>query len=152
MITHLLLSQNQHSLWLDRVVRSQILPAAPHHAILEGLPYPVTGGPRDAQVMPLPVIDEERQLCDLRQRLCVSQVPFSTSLPFTLRQQSRLSSRPLFFLPITSLVMLYPSIQKFSDAHSIFIPHLNLVERSCRDTVTHASIHSYTSDPLVHLL
>lgn len=58
-IIHLLLSQDQHSLRFDRVVRRQILPAAPHHAVLEGFPHPVAGGPRDAEVMPLSIIDEE---------------------------------------------------------------------------------------------
>lgn len=75
--THLLLSQDQHPLWLDGMVRRQVLPAAPRHTVLEGLPYPVPGGPRDAQVMPLPVIDEERQLCHLRQRLFVGKVSHS---------------------------------------------------------------------------
>lgn len=69
---HLLLSQDQHSLWFDGVVWCQILPTAPLHAVLEGLPHPVTGGPRDAEVMPFAIIDEKWQLCNLQQRLCVS--------------------------------------------------------------------------------
>lgn len=69
---HLLLSQDQHSLWFDGVVWCQILPTAPLHAILEGLPHPITGGPCDAEVMPFAVIDEKRQLCNLQQRLSVN--------------------------------------------------------------------------------
>lgn len=69
---HLLLSQDQHPLGLDGVVRRQVLAAAPRHAVLEGLPDAVPGGPGDAQVVPLAVVDEEGQLCLLRQRFCVS--------------------------------------------------------------------------------
>lgn len=83
MSTHLFLPQDQYSLWFDGVVRCQILSVAPHHSILESLPHPVTGGPRDAQVMPFPVIDEERQFCNLQQRRCKnkkSRLFFSVSL------------------------------------------------------------------------
>lgn len=74
MSIHLLLSQHQHSIWFDGVVGCQIFPISPHHSILEGLPHPVTGGPRDAEVMPFSVIDEKRQLCNLQQRHCVSHI------------------------------------------------------------------------------
>lgn len=75
---HLLLSQDQHSLWFDGMVRCQILSTAPHHSVLEGFPHPVTGGPRDAEVMPFSIVDEERQLCDLWQRCCKNHVFLSS--------------------------------------------------------------------------
>ena len=74
MSIHLLLSKDQNSIWFDGVVRCQIFPVAPHHAVLEGLPHPVTGGPRDAEVMPFSIVDEERQLCNLQQRFVSSAV------------------------------------------------------------------------------
>lgn len=83
---HLLLSKDQYSLWFDWVVRCQIFPTAPQHSVLEGLPHPVTGGPRDAEVMPFPIINEERQLCNLQQRHFISHVflPGEQSLFHTL--------------------------------------------------------------------
>lgn len=50
------------------MVRGQVLAAAPHHAILEGLPDAVAGRPRHADVVPLAVVDKERQLGDLRSK------------------------------------------------------------------------------------
>lgn len=89
MYNHLLLSQDQHSLFFDGVVRCQIFTAAPHHSILEGLPHPVAGGPCDAEVMPFSIIDEERQLCNLQQR----QFHFSIRAPLVNSYSSHFSSR-----------------------------------------------------------
>lgn len=63
----LLLAQDQHPLWFDGVIWCQVLPAAPHHAVLKGFPHPISGCPCDAEVMPLPIVDEERELCHLQQ-------------------------------------------------------------------------------------
>lgn len=72
MIIHLLLSQDQDSIWFDGVVWCQILPTAPQHSVLEGLPHPVSGGPRDAEMMPFSVVDEKRQLCELEKEYFIS--------------------------------------------------------------------------------
>lgn len=78
MSLYLLLSQDQHSVWFDGVVRSQIFPAASLHSVLESFPHAVTGGPRDAEVMPLAVVDEERQLRNLQQSRPVRSVFLSS--------------------------------------------------------------------------
>lgn len=119
--SHLLLSEDQHSLWFDGMVRCQVFSAAPHHSILKGFPHPVTGGPRDAQVMPFPIIDEERQLCNLRQRHCRKGI---TSFPLF-----HTSSPPL---PAEShIVLLYNNA-----SGTIFMPFLSAL-RSCLVTLNH---------------
>lgn len=68
MAIHLLLSQDQHSLWFDGVIWCQIFSITPHHPVLEGFPHAVAGGPCDAEVMPFSIVDEERQPRNLKHR------------------------------------------------------------------------------------
>lgn len=63
---YLLLPQDEQALGFDGMIGGQILPTAPLDSILESLPNTIACGPGDADMMPLPVIDEERQLCDLK--------------------------------------------------------------------------------------
>lgn len=65
---HLLLTQDQQALGLDGVIRSQVLSAPSLDAILERFPNAIASGPGHADVMPLPVVDEKRQLGDLQER------------------------------------------------------------------------------------
>lgn len=106
-LIYLLLSQDEHPVWFDGVIWCQIFTAAPHHAILEGLPHPISGGPRDAQVVPFAVINEERQLCnlqhiqvDLNLHLERSVCNLKTVLPVLLNNnQCLLSFSPSYHLP-----------------------------------------------------
>lgn len=59
---YLLLAQHQDPLRLDGVVGGQVLAVAALGAVLVGLPDPVAGGPGDADMVPLAVIDHEGQL------------------------------------------------------------------------------------------
>lgn len=65
---YLLLPQDEQALWFDGMIWSQILPAAPLDSILESFPNTIASGPGYADMMPLPVIDEERQLCHLEEQ------------------------------------------------------------------------------------
>lgn len=65
MWVYLLLTQDQHALWFDWMIWSQVLPAAPHDSILESLPNTITSGPGHTDMMPLAVIDQKRQLRNL---------------------------------------------------------------------------------------
>ncbi len=122
---HLLLSQDQHSLWFDGMVWCQIFPISPHHSILKGFPHPVTGGPRDAEVMPFAVVDEERKLCNLQQRHCASHdfLESEQSLFHTLVAESlpawKLNASTPSLLPAESppLSHIFPSIKRPSVAH-----------------------------------
>lgn len=62
---YLLLTQDQKPLWFNGMIWSQVLPAPPLDSILKSFPNTIAGGPGNTDVMPLPIIDEERQLCDL---------------------------------------------------------------------------------------
>ena len=62
---YLLLAEDQQALWFDGMIRSQVLSTPSLDAILERFPNPVPSCPGHADVMPLPVIDEKRQLCHL---------------------------------------------------------------------------------------
>lgn len=64
---YLLLAEDQQALGLDGVIRSQILPAPPLDSILKSLPDPIAGGPGHADVVPLAVVNEERQLRHLEE-------------------------------------------------------------------------------------
>lgn len=64
---YLLLAEDQQALGLDGMVGSQILPAPPLDSILKSLPDPIAGGPGHADVVPLPVVNEERQLRHLEE-------------------------------------------------------------------------------------
>lgn len=64
--SYLLLSQYEDTLRLDGMVWRQILSTAAQHSVLKRLPHPVARGPGDADVMPLPVVDDERQLGHLQ--------------------------------------------------------------------------------------
>lgn len=65
---YLLLPQDEQALWFDGMIWSQILPTAPLDSILKSFPYTITSGPGYADMMPLSVIDEERQLCHLEEQ------------------------------------------------------------------------------------
>ena len=65
---YLLLAQHQHALWLDGVIRCQVLAVAALGAILVGFPDPIPGGPGDTDVVPLAVIDYKGQLSHLGRR------------------------------------------------------------------------------------
>lgn len=68
---YLLLAEDQQALWFDGMVWSQILSAPPLDAILESFPNTISSGPGHADVMPLPIIDKERQLSNLEEdRIC----------------------------------------------------------------------------------
>lgn len=62
---YLLLTQDQQALRFDGMIRSQILPAPSLDTILESFPNTIAGGPGHTDVMPLSIIDQKRQLCDL---------------------------------------------------------------------------------------
>lgn len=64
---YLLLAEDQQALGLDGMVGSQILAAPPLDSILKGLPDPIAGGPGHADVVPLAVVNEERQLRHLEE-------------------------------------------------------------------------------------
>lgn len=66
-VVYLLLPEDQQALWFDRMIRSQILSTSPLDAILKSFPNTITSGPGHADVMPLPIIDKERQLCNLEE-------------------------------------------------------------------------------------
>lgn len=66
---YLLLAQHQHTLWFDGVIGSQVLSIATLGTILIGLPDPIPGGPGDADVVPLAIIDYEGQLGHLGRRM-----------------------------------------------------------------------------------
>lgn len=65
---YLLLPQDEQALGFDGMIGGQILPTAPLDSILESLPNTIACGPGDTDMMPLPIIDEERQLCDLKEQ------------------------------------------------------------------------------------
>lgn len=65
---YLLLAQHQHTLWFDGVVGCQVLSIAALGTILIGLPDPIPGGPGDADMVPLAVIDYKGQLGHLERR------------------------------------------------------------------------------------
>lgn len=64
---YLLLAEDQQTLRFDGMIRGQILSAASLDAILESFPNAIPSGPGHADVMPLPVVDQKRQLSDLEE-------------------------------------------------------------------------------------
>ncbi len=64
---YLLLTQDQQALWFDGMIWSQILSTPPLDTILESFPNAIASGPGHADVMPLSIVDEERQLCHLEE-------------------------------------------------------------------------------------
>lgn len=67
---YLLLPKDQQAMWFDRMIRCQILSTPPLDTILESFPNTITSGPCDANVMPLSVIDHERQFSNLERDTC----------------------------------------------------------------------------------
>lgn len=57
---YLLLSQNQYPLWFDWMIRGQTVPISPHYTILISFPHSISSGPCDTNVMPFPIVDQER--------------------------------------------------------------------------------------------
>lgn len=68
--THLLLSKDKHTPWLDGVPGGQVLPSAELLPILEGLPQAIPRRPGDTDVVPLAITDKQGQLCDLWVATC----------------------------------------------------------------------------------
>lgn len=66
-LVYLLLAQDQQALGLDGMIWRQVLPAPPLDSVLKSLPDAVAGCPGHADVVPLAVVDEERQLRHLQQ-------------------------------------------------------------------------------------
>lgn len=64
-VVYLLLTKDEESLWFDRVIWSQIFSTPSLDTILESFPNTITSGPGHTDVMPLSIVDEKRQLCDL---------------------------------------------------------------------------------------
>lgn len=64
---YLLLTEDQQALWFDRMIWSQILSTPSLDAILESFPNTITSGPGYADVVPLSIIDKERQLSNLEE-------------------------------------------------------------------------------------
>lgn len=64
---YLLLPEDQQALRFDGVIGSQVLSAPPLDSILESFPNAITSRPGHTDVMPLPIVDEERQLCHLEE-------------------------------------------------------------------------------------
>lgn len=62
---YLLLTENQQALWFDGMIWRQILSTPPLDTILKSFPNTITSGPGHTDMMPLPIIDQERQLCNL---------------------------------------------------------------------------------------
>lgn len=62
---YLLLAKDQQALWFDGMIWSQILSTPSLDAILESFPNAIPSGPGYADMMPLPIVYKERQLCDL---------------------------------------------------------------------------------------
>lgn len=58
---YLLLSQDEDPSGFDGVPGGEIHAGPPQHAVLVGLPLSVPGGPGNAHVVPLPIVDRQRQ-------------------------------------------------------------------------------------------
>lgn len=65
LLFYLFLAEDEQALWFDGMIGSQIFSAPSFHTILEGFPNTIASRPGHTDVMPLSIVDQERQLCDL---------------------------------------------------------------------------------------
>lgn len=59
---YLFLAQDKDTMWLDRVPGCQVLTRAPKFTILVCRPQPIPGSPDNADVVPIVVLQAQRQL------------------------------------------------------------------------------------------
>lgn len=99
------------------MIRSQVLSGSTQNAVLKRLPNAITCRPRDADVMPFPVVDEEGQFCDLQQADRHYSILYCILLYRLLlwKNHQQLSWSSLIPLLAASLQVFYSFLEHYSD-------------------------------------